>query len=70
MYTCVAWNMEGADTKSVSVSVDPRGSDTPWSGEGPQWGHEPRRGQVYPGNWSSATASLVILAKVPPPTLV
>lgn len=56
--------MEGADTKSVSVCVDPRGPGTSWSEEGAQWGEEPRREQFYTGNWSSAAASLVILAKV------
>uniref|UniRef100_A0A8C2W9N0 Si:ch211-180f4.1 n=1 Tax=Cyclopterus lumpus TaxID=8103 RepID=A0A8C2W9N0_CYCLU len=37
VYTCVAWNMEGADTKSVSVFVDSRGSVDSWSGWGIRW---------------------------------
>uniref|UniRef100_A0A3P8U9K3 Si:ch211-180f4.1 n=1 Tax=Amphiprion percula TaxID=161767 RepID=A0A3P8U9K3_AMPPE len=56
VYTCVAWNAEGADTKSVSVSVDSEGG---WRGD------EPSREQLWPGNTSSAAASLVVLAKVP-----
>uniref|UniRef100_A0A3Q3AUL9 Si:ch211-180f4.1 n=1 Tax=Kryptolebias marmoratus TaxID=37003 RepID=A0A3Q3AUL9_KRYMA len=56
VYTCVAWNMEGADTKSVSVAVDSAG--------GMLWADEPRREQFWPGNSSSAAASLVVLAKV------
>lgn len=59
MYTCVAWNMEGADTKSVSVSVEPQGS-----GAGALRADEPRREQLWPGNWSGAAASLVVLTKV------
>lgn len=51
--------MEGADTKSVSVSVEPQGS-----GEETLWSDEPRREQFWSGNWSSAAASLVVLAKV------
>ncbi|XP_047442042.1 leucine-rich repeat neuronal protein 1 [Mugil cephalus] len=59
VYTCVAWNAEGADTRSVSVSVDSQGS------EGGAWGGlEPGRGQPWLGNWSSTAASLVVLAKV------
>lgn len=59
VYTCVAWNVEGADTKSVSVSVDSQGS------EGGSWGgFEPGREQPWTGNSSSAAASLVVLAKV------
>ncbi|XP_061591672.1 leucine-rich repeat neuronal protein 1 [Cololabis saira] len=59
MYTCVAWNLEGADTKSVSVFVDSRGS-----GRGSWWEDEPSREQLWMGNWSSSEASLVVLAKV------
>lgn len=62
MYTCVAWNMEGADTKSVSVFVDSVGW---WSGGGSRWGGEPSREQAWLENSSSAAASLVVLAKVP-----
>lgn len=51
--------MEGADTKSVSVAVDSRGS---W-----WWGSEAGREQL--GNWSSGAASLVVLAKVSVPFL-
>ncbi|XP_069033894.1 leucine-rich repeat neuronal protein 1 [Embiotoca jacksoni] len=59
VYTCVAWNMEGADTKSVSLSVDSRGSS-----RGSRRGGEPGGEQPWPGNSSSAAASLVVLAKV------
>ncbi|KAM8863718.1 leucine-rich repeat neuronal protein 1 isoform 2-T2 [Spinachia spinachia] len=52
VYTCVAWNMEGADTKSVLVDL--QGSVDLWSG----WVAQ------LPGNQSSAAASLVVLAKV------
>lgn len=62
MYTCVAWNMEGADTRSVSVSVDSVGW---WSGGGSRWGGDPSKEQLWLGNLSSSMASLVILAKVP-----
>ncbi|XP_056130633.1 leucine-rich repeat neuronal protein 1 [Lampris incognitus] len=31
LYTCVAWNVEGADTRSVSVSVDPQRRES-WLG--------------------------------------
>uniref|UniRef100_A0AAQ4QDV2 Ig-like domain-containing protein n=1 Tax=Gasterosteus aculeatus aculeatus TaxID=481459 RepID=A0AAQ4QDV2_GASAC len=52
VYTCVAWNMEGADTKSVSIhlqgSLD---SSSSWVA-------------LLPGNQSSAAASLLVLAKV------
>ncbi|XP_072223027.1 leucine-rich repeat neuronal protein 1 [Leuresthes tenuis] len=59
VYTCVAWNTEGADTKSVSVLVNSHGSD------GGSWrGNEPSREQLWLGNSSSAAASLVVLAKV------
>jgi len=59
LYTCVAWNVEGADTRSVSVFVDSwgRGSEPSPSGEEP-WG----------GNSSGSSASLVLQAKVPPPS--
>ncbi|XP_073326684.1 leucine-rich repeat neuronal protein 1 [Pagrus major] len=64
VYTCVAWNMEGADTKSVSVFVDSEGSVGWWSGGGKRWGGEPSREQPWLGNSSGAAASLVVLAKV------
>ncbi|XP_068452967.1 leucine-rich repeat neuronal protein 1 [Clinocottus analis] len=64
VYTCVAWNMEGADTKSVSVFVDPRGSADSWSGWGIRWGGEPSREQPWLGNSSGTAASLMVLAKV------
>lgn len=64
VYTCVAWNMEGADTKSVSVFVDSHGSVGWWSGGGRRWGVEPSREQPWLGNSSGAAASLVVLAKV------
>ncbi|KAM7411134.1 hypothetical protein PAMA_021221 [Pampus argenteus] len=57
VYTCVAWNVEGADTKSVSVFVDSQGSIGSWLGRGSQQGGPP-------SNSSSALASLVVLAKV------
>ncbi|XP_068588207.1 leucine-rich repeat neuronal protein 1 isoform X2 [Cebidichthys violaceus] len=62
VYTCVAWNAEGADTKSVSVFVDSRGSVDSWSGWGIRWGGG--ESSREPGNSSSAAASLVVLAKV------
>ncbi|XP_051282745.1 leucine-rich repeat neuronal protein 1 isoform X2 [Dicentrarchus labrax] len=64
VYTCVAWNIEGADTKSVSVFVDSQGSVGWWSGGGSRWSGEPSREQLWLGNWSSPAASLVVLAKV------
>ncbi|XP_053174081.1 leucine-rich repeat neuronal protein 1 [Scomber japonicus] len=65
VYTCVAWNIEGADTKSVSVFVDSHGSLAPWSGSRGSWdGVQPSREQLWLGNSSSAAASLVVLAKV------
>ncbi|XP_068602553.1 leucine-rich repeat neuronal protein 1 [Brachionichthys hirsutus] len=61
VYTCVAWNTEGADTRSVSVTVDSAG----WrSSVGNEWSGEPRGEQPWLGNMSSAAASLVVLAKV------
>ncbi|KAM6924594.1 LOW QUALITY PROTEIN: leucine-rich repeat neuronal protein 1 [Xenentodon cancila] len=57
VYTCVAWNVEGADTKSVSV-CDSRGSGRSW------WRDEPSIEQLWMGNWSLSEASLVVLAKV------
>ncbi|XP_041800901.1 leucine-rich repeat neuronal protein 1 [Chelmon rostratus] len=64
VYTCVAWNMEGADTRSVSVFVDSQGSAGWRWGRGNRWGGEPSREQPWMGNLSSAAASLVVLAKV------
>ncbi|XP_075995907.1 leucine-rich repeat neuronal protein 1 [Genypterus blacodes] len=54
LYTCVAWTVEGADTKSVSVFVD--------SGEGGRPGVQPSRERPWLGN--SSSAALVVLAKV------
>ncbi|XP_030640620.1 leucine-rich repeat neuronal protein 1 [Chanos chanos] len=51
LYTCVAWNAEGADTRSVSVHVD-RGD---WHGDHPSVGE---RGVV------NTTGALVVLAKI------
>ncbi|XP_045898147.1 leucine-rich repeat neuronal protein 1-like, partial [Micropterus dolomieu] len=64
VYTCVAWNMEGADTKSVSVIVDSRGSAGSRSVGGSWWDAEPSREQPWLGNSAGAAASLVLLAKV------
>lgn len=60
VYTCVAWNLEGADTKSVSVSVDSRGF-----GGGRGWSDEPSREHPRLVNSSGAGHSLVVLTKVP-----
>uniref|UniRef100_A0A3Q3JY06 Ig-like domain-containing protein n=1 Tax=Monopterus albus TaxID=43700 RepID=A0A3Q3JY06_MONAL len=67
VYTCVAWNTEGADTKSISVFVDSQGSVGWWSDRGDWLDGEPSRQQPWLGNSSSAAASLVVLAKVPVP---
>ncbi|KAF3696334.1 Leucine-rich repeat neuronal protein 1 Neuronal leucine-rich repeat protein 1 [Channa argus] len=64
VYTCVAWNTEGADTKSISVLVDSQGSVGQWSDAGSQLGDEPSSEQPWMGNSSSRAASLVVLAKV------
>ncbi|GLD69021.1 leucine-rich repeat neuronal protein 1-like isoform X1 [Lates japonicus] len=64
VYTCVAWNTEGADTKSVSVFVDSQGFVSWWSGEGTRWDDKSGREQPCLGNSSSRVASLVVLAKV------
>ncbi|KAI3357038.1 hypothetical protein L3Q82_003673 [Scortum barcoo] len=64
VYTCVAWNVEGADTKSVSVFVDSQGSEGLWFGGGNWRSGEPSREHPWLGNSSSAAASLVVLAKV------
>ncbi|KAK2850925.1 hypothetical protein Q5P01_007201 [Channa striata] len=64
VYTCVAWNTEGADTKSISVSVDSQGAVGWWSDGGTQLGDEPSREQPWLVNSSSRAASLVVLAKV------
>ncbi|CAJ1085651.1 Hypothetical predicted protein [Xyrichtys novacula] len=62
VYTCVAWNMEGADTKSVSVFVDSKASGGSWSGGGGSWwGADPSREQPWE---NSSAASLVVTAKV------
>ncbi|XP_051964776.1 leucine-rich repeat neuronal protein 1-like [Xyrauchen texanus] len=50
LYTCVAWNAEGADTRSVSVYVD-KGN---WHGERQSGGHHVM---------VNTTGSLVVLAK-------
>uniref|UniRef100_A0A3Q4GZC2 Si:ch211-180f4.1 n=1 Tax=Neolamprologus brichardi TaxID=32507 RepID=A0A3Q4GZC2_NEOBR len=60
VYTCVAWNIEGADTKSVSVFVDSQGYAGSWSGGG----NDPSRERTWLGNSSSGAGSLVVLAKV------
>ncbi|XP_037336517.2 leucine-rich repeat neuronal protein 1 [Pungitius pungitius] len=52
VYTCVAWNMEGADTKSVLVNL--QGFVDSWTG----------RLVRLMRNQSGAAASLVVLAKV------
>ncbi|KAM6928862.1 leucine-rich repeat neuronal protein 1 [Lycodopsis pacificus] len=62
VYTCVAWNAEGADTKSVSVFVDSQGSVDSWPSWGIRWGGG--ESSREPGNSSSAAAALVVLAKV------
>ncbi|XP_026224714.1 leucine-rich repeat neuronal protein 1 [Anabas testudineus] len=64
VYTCVAWNTEGADTKSISVFVDSQGSVGWWSDRESQQGMEPSREQPWLGNSSSRAASLVVVAKV------
>ncbi|XP_076860173.1 leucine-rich repeat neuronal protein 1 [Brachyhypopomus gauderio] len=51
LYTCVAWNAEGADTRSVSVYVD----KTNWHGT------QQKAGQQGGAN---GTGSLVVLAKI------
>nr|XP_046251648.1 leucine-rich repeat neuronal protein 1 [Scatophagus argus] len=56
VYTCVAWNAEGADTRSVSVFVDSVGW---WSAGG-----KPSSEQPWLGNSSRPATSLVVLAKV------
>lgn len=60
VYTCVAWNIEGADTKSVAVFVDSQGYAGSWSGGG----NDPSRERTRLGNSSSGAGSLVVLAKV------
>ncbi|XP_035015295.2 LOW QUALITY PROTEIN: leucine-rich repeat neuronal protein 1 [Hippoglossus stenolepis] len=62
VYTCVAWNVEGADTKSVSVFVDSQGFGGWWPGGGARQDGDPSREQPWLGN--SSAASLVVLAKV------
>ncbi|KAM8829416.1 LOW QUALITY PROTEIN: leucine-rich repeat neuronal protein 1-like [Synchiropus picturatus] len=52
VYTCVAWTVEGADTKRVSVFVDSAGVG--WSGRGKSWWADS----------SSGDDSLVVQAKV------
>ncbi|KAL2103434.1 hypothetical protein ACEWY4_000302 [Coilia grayii] len=51
LYTCVAWNTEGADTRSVLVFVERHGGDGGWRGFG------------SPGH-TNATGALVVLAKI------
>ncbi|KAM9856064.1 leucine-rich repeat neuronal protein 1 [Aulostomus maculatus] len=58
VYTCVAWNVEGADTKSVSVFVNSQSGG--WS----QLGGPPGLEEPWLVNGSGAAASLVVLAKV------
>ncbi|XP_046895264.1 leucine-rich repeat neuronal protein 1 [Hypomesus transpacificus] len=57
LYTCVAWNAEGADTRSVSVWVE-KGED--WQ-DGRVSGSGRSRG---PGSVNTTTGSLVVLAKI------
>ncbi|XP_067095197.1 leucine-rich repeat neuronal protein 1 [Osmerus mordax] len=57
LYTCVAWNAEGADTRSVSVWVE-KGED--WQ-DGRVSGSGTSRG---PGSVNTTTGSLVVLAKI------
>ncbi|XP_040921715.1 leucine-rich repeat neuronal protein 1 [Toxotes jaculatrix] len=64
VYTCVAWNVEGADTKSVSVFVDSLGFVGWWSDGGTRRDGEPSREQPWLGSSSSPAASLVVVAKV------
>uniref|UniRef100_A0A3B4VCA8 Si:ch211-180f4.1 n=1 Tax=Seriola dumerili TaxID=41447 RepID=A0A3B4VCA8_SERDU len=64
VYTCVAWNMEGADTKSVSVFVDSLGFVGWWLDGETRWDGESSREQPWLGSSSSPEASLVVLAKV------
>lgn len=54
-YTCVAWNAEGADTKSLSVFVE-------LQSQGRTTSSKPSPEQSWLGN--SSAASLVVLAKV------
>ncbi|XP_029012958.1 leucine-rich repeat neuronal protein 1 isoform X2 [Betta splendens] len=63
VYTCVAWNSDGADTKSISVFVDSPGSGGQWS-EKVQQGTEPNGEHAWTSNSLSRAASLVVLAKV------
>ncbi|KAK1800929.1 hypothetical protein P4O66_004690 [Electrophorus voltai] len=51
LYTCVAWNAEGADTRSVLVYVD----KSNWHGTRQRTGQQ---------EWVNATGSLVVLAKI------
>ncbi|XP_035501483.1 leucine-rich repeat neuronal protein 1 [Scophthalmus maximus] len=62
VYTCVAWNAEGVDTKSVSVFVDSQGFGGWWSRGGTRRDGDASREQSWLGN--SSAASLVVLAKV------
>ncbi|KAF0036073.1 hypothetical protein F2P81_011385 [Scophthalmus maximus] len=61
VYTCVAWNAEGVDTKSVSVFVDSQGFGGWWSRGGTRRDGDASREQSWLGN--SSAASLVVLAK-------
>lgn len=54
-YTCVAWNAEGADTKSLSVFVEVQDKEKTSS-------YDPSLEQSWLGN--SSAAALVVLAKV------
>lgn len=59
IYTCVAWNREGADTRSVSVFVDSVGGQ---AGDVSWWDGAPSREQNW--NVSNTASSLVVVAKV------
>ena len=58
----MAGDLEGADTKSVSVFVDSQGFGGWWSSGGTRQDGDPSREQPWLGN--SSAASLVVLAKV------
>lgn len=61
IYTCVAWNREGADTRSLSMFVDSVGGQ---AGDLSWWDGAPSREQNWPGNLSDSASSLVVVAKV------
>ncbi|TWW56381.1 leucine-rich repeat neuronal protein 1 isoform X1 [Takifugu flavidus] len=61
IYTCVAWNREGADTRSLSMFVDSVGGQ---AGDLGWWDGAPSREQNWPGNLSDSASSLVVVAKM------